>query len=52
MRKIGSSDLVPGHSTPGMRREDAFVLDDLWSGRVGTGVEPATGAGVDGGVPD
>lgn len=36
MRKLGSDQLVPGHSTPGMQREDAFAFSDIWSGRVRT----------------
>ena len=33
VRKVAADALTPGHPTPGMRREAAFVLPDLWSGR-------------------
>ncbi len=34
--RVAADALVPGHPTPGMRREEAIVLDDVWSGRVRT----------------
>ena len=34
MRKVTRDALVPGHGTPGMHREDAILLEDIWSGRV------------------
>ena len=37
VRKVAADQLVPGHATPGIEREEAIVLDDLWSGRVRTG---------------
>jgi uncharacterized RmlC-like cupin family protein len=36
VRKVAADELTPGHPTPGMSREQAIVLDDLWSGRVRT----------------
>jgi uncharacterized RmlC-like cupin family protein len=36
VRKVAADALTPGHPTPGMTREQAIVLDDLWSGRVRT----------------
>jgi uncharacterized RmlC-like cupin family protein len=36
VRKVSSDQLVPGHGTPGVLREEAIVLDDVWSGRVRT----------------
>ena len=41
--KVAAGELVPGHPTPGMRREAAVVLDDVWSGRVLT--EPGATSG-------
>lgn len=34
VRKVTANQLVPGLGTPGMHREDAILLDDVWSGRV------------------
>lgn len=31
--KVAADALAPGQSTPGMTREEAIVLDDVWSGR-------------------
>lgn len=36
MRKVAADALTPGHATPGMARDEAVVLDDLWSGRART----------------
>jgi uncharacterized RmlC-like cupin family protein len=33
VRKVAAGTLTPGHPTPGMTREAAVVLDDVWSGR-------------------
>ena len=41
--KVAADALVPGHSTPGMTREEALVVGDLWSGRVRT--EPGATSG-------
>jgi uncharacterized RmlC-like cupin family protein len=32
--KVAAGTLRPGQPTPGMHREEAIVLDDVWSGRV------------------
>jgi uncharacterized RmlC-like cupin family protein len=32
--KVAAGELRPGHPTPGMQREEAVVLPDLWSGRM------------------
>jgi uncharacterized RmlC-like cupin family protein len=32
--KVAAGTLVPGHPTPGMQREEAVVLPDVWSGRM------------------
>lgn len=32
--KVAAGSLRPGQPTPGMHREEAVVLDDVWSGRV------------------
>lgn len=37
VRKVAAGALLPGAATPGMIREQAFVLDDVWSGRALTG---------------
>lgn len=36
VRKVAADALTPGHPTPGLVREEAIVLDDVWSGRVRT----------------
>ena len=36
VRKVAADALTPGHLTSGMSREEAIVLDDIWSGRVRT----------------
>ena len=41
--RIGPEDRRPGHPTPGMHREEALVLDGLWSGTVRT--EPGATSG-------
>ena len=41
--RVAADALTPGHATPGMLREAAVVLDDLWSGRVRT--EPGATSG-------
>jgi uncharacterized RmlC-like cupin family protein len=33
VRKVAADALAPAASTPGMRRDVAIVLDDVWSGR-------------------
>ena len=43
VRKVAADALTPGHPTPGMVREEAIVLDDVWSGRVRT--EPGATSG-------
>lgn len=43
VRKVAANALAPGDPTPGMVREQAVVLDDLWSGRVRT--EPGVTSG-------
>ncbi len=43
VRKVAADALTPGHPTPGMSREEAVVLDGLWSGRVRT--EPGVTSG-------
>lgn len=43
MRKVTAAELLPGEGTPGMHREDAILLDDLWSGRVG--IDPGVTSG-------
>jgi len=43
VRKVTADALRPGHVTPGMSREEAVVLDGLWSGRVRT--EPGATSG-------
>jgi uncharacterized RmlC-like cupin family protein len=34
--RVAADALTPGHPTPGMVREEAVVVGDLWSGRVRT----------------
>lgn len=41
--KVAAGELTPGHPTPGMTREQAVVVADLWSGRVLT--EPGATSG-------
>jgi hypothetical protein len=36
VRKVASDALSPGEPTPGIAREQAIVLADLWSGRART----------------
>jgi uncharacterized RmlC-like cupin family protein len=36
VRKVAAGTLTPGQPTPGMSREEAIVLPDLWSGRAVT----------------
>lgn len=36
MRKVAAGQLTPGQPTPGMIRDEAIVLEGLWSGRVRT----------------
>lgn len=43
MRKVAADELTPGQPTPGMRREQAIILDGVWSGRVLT--EPGSTSG-------
>ena len=43
VRKVAADALTPGHPTSGMLREEAIVLDDVWSGRVRT--EPGATSG-------
>lgn len=43
VRKVASDALTAGQPTPGMSREAAVVLDDVWSGRVRT--EPGVTSG-------
>ncbi len=41
--KVAAEALTPGHSTPGMARFEAVVLDDVWSGVART--EPGATSG-------
>ena len=43
VRKVASDALTPGEPTPGIVREQAIVLDDIWSGRART--EPGVTSG-------
>ncbi|MCW2714515.1 MAG: Cupin 2 conserved barrel domain protein [Frankiales bacterium] len=43
VRKVSAGSFTPGHSTPGMVRSEAVVLDDMWSGVVHT--EPGATSG-------
>jgi uncharacterized RmlC-like cupin family protein len=43
VRKVSSDALTPGEPTPGIVREQAIVLDDIWSGRART--EPGVTSG-------
>jgi uncharacterized RmlC-like cupin family protein len=43
VRKIAAHDLTPADATPGMTREAAIVLHDVWSGRALT--EPGMTSG-------
>jgi uncharacterized RmlC-like cupin family protein len=43
VRKVAAADLTPGEPTPGITREAAIVLDDVWSGRART--EPGVSSG-------
>ena len=43
MSKVAADALTPGQATPGMTREQAIVVDDLWSGRALT--EPGATSG-------
>ena len=36
VRKVAAAAKPPGHSTPGMTRAEAIVLDDVWSGTATT----------------
>lgn len=36
VRRVAANALAPGQPTPGMDRQEAVVLDDLWSGLVRT----------------
>jgi uncharacterized RmlC-like cupin family protein len=33
VRKVAADALTPGHPTPGVSRDEAIVVADLWSGR-------------------
>ena len=43
VRRVAADALGPGHTTPGMTRRQAVVLDDVWSGLVLT--EPGATSG-------
>ncbi len=43
VRRVAADELTPGQPTPGMVRDEAVVLDGLWSGRVLT--EPGVTSG-------
>lgn len=43
VRKVAAGTLTAGQPTPGMVREEAIVLDDVWSGRALT--EPGATSG-------
>ena len=43
VRKVAADALTPGEPTPGIVREAAIVLDDVWSGRALT--EPGVTSG-------
>jgi len=43
IRRVAADELTPGQQTPGMNREAAIVLEDVWSGRVVT--EPGATSG-------
>jgi uncharacterized RmlC-like cupin family protein len=36
VRKVAADALTPGHPTPGIARDEAIVLEGLWSGRAVT----------------
>lgn len=43
VRKVGPSDLVAGHPTPGMDRQEAVATDGMWTGLVHTHAGMASG---------
>ena len=43
VRKVSADAFSAGHSTPGMTRHEAVVLDDMWSGVVHTDAGATSG---------